>query len=150
MNKKKQKNYPALLRMSEFQDPMMPLPDKLQEKLSSDHRVPTSQTRSVHRSSSSSSLGDGCGLQRDVERCWINLSAMIARHVENPECRKWCLGRLMDLVGHTGCEIPPDTIEYFEDHFLPNVKVMAHPLAGANVDRWVEVVTWWEHQKQRG
>ena len=33
---------------------------------------------------------------------------------------------------------------------LQNVKVMAHPLAGASVDRGVRVVTWWEHLKQRG
>jgi hypothetical protein len=31
-----------------------------------------------------------------------------------------------------------------------NVKVMAHPLAGANVDRGVEVEIQWKHGKQRG
>ena len=34
--------------------------------------------------------------------------------------------------------------------FLQNVKVMAHPLAGATVDRGVEVVTLREHRKQMG
>jgi hypothetical protein len=33
---------------------------------------------------------------------------------------------------------------------LPNVKVMAHPLAGANVDRGVRVEIRWSHRKQRG
>jgi hypothetical protein len=33
---------------------------------------------------------------------------------------------------------------------LENVKVMAHSLAGANVERGVEVETWWAHRKQRG
>jgi len=33
---------------------------------------------------------------------------------------------------------------------LHNVKVMAHPLAGANVDRGVEVEIRWGQQKQRG
>jgi hypothetical protein len=32
----------------------------------------------------------------------------------------------------------------------PNVKVMAHPLAGANVDRGVRVEIRWKHRKQRG
>jgi hypothetical protein len=31
-----------------------------------------------------------------------------------------------------------------------NVKVMAHPLAGANVDRGVGVEVRWKHRKQRG
>jgi hypothetical protein len=31
-----------------------------------------------------------------------------------------------------------------------NVKVMAHPLAGANVDRGVDVEIRQEHRKQRG
>jgi len=31
-----------------------------------------------------------------------------------------------------------------------NVKVMAHPLAGANVDRGVRVEIRWKHRKQRG
>jgi hypothetical protein len=30
--------------------------------------------------------------------------------------------------------------------FLTNVKVMAHPLAGANVDRGVGVETRWKHR----
>lgn len=34
--------------------------------------------------------------------------------------------------------------------YLPNVKVMAHPLAGANVDREVRVEIRWKHRKQRG
>jgi hypothetical protein len=34
--------------------------------------------------------------------------------------------------------------------FLPIVKVMAHPLAGANVDRGVKVEMGWKHGKQRG
>ena len=34
--------------------------------------------------------------------------------------------------------------------FLANVKVMAHPLAGANVDRGVEVETWWRASKTEG
>jgi hypothetical protein len=34
--------------------------------------------------------------------------------------------------------------------FLQNVKVMAHPLAGANVDRGVSVEITWKHGKQRG
>jgi hypothetical protein len=33
---------------------------------------------------------------------------------------------------------------------LPNVKVMAHPLAGANVDRGVRVEIRWKHRQQRG
>jgi hypothetical protein len=31
-----------------------------------------------------------------------------------------------------------------------NVKVMAHPLAGVNVDRGVRVEIRWKHHKQRG
>jgi hypothetical protein len=31
-----------------------------------------------------------------------------------------------------------------------NVKVMAHPLAGANVERGVRVEIRWKHRKQRG
>jgi len=34
--------------------------------------------------------------------------------------------------------------------FSANVKVMAHPLAGANVDRGVKVEITWDHGKQRG
>ncbi len=36
------------------------------------------------------------------------------------------------------------------DRFFPNVKVMAHPLAGANVDRGVRVEIRCKHRKQRG
>jgi hypothetical protein len=32
----------------------------------------------------------------------------------------------------------------------PIVKVMAHPLAGANIDRGVEVEIRWKHRKQGG
>ena len=46
------------------------------------------------------------------------------------------VARFVDAVGN----------EYLSD----NVKVMAHPLAGANVDRGVRVEIRWKHGKQRG
>ena len=56
----------------------------------------------------------------------------------------------------SGCSGKRDTIvseqkERVADTIrIGDVKVMAHPLAGANVDRGVEVEVRWKHGKQRG
>jgi uncharacterized protein YqfA (UPF0365 family) len=56
----------------------------------------------------------------------------------NDHRERYCLG-LIDAIR---------TIK--TDIYLHNVKVMAHPLAGANVDRGVEVEIRWKHRKQKG
>jgi hypothetical protein len=71
-----------------------------------------------------------------------------------PISKRQLLCGWLGMAGSTGCVLP---LGHSGGHRFSdgsgsghNVKVMAHPLAGANVDRGVRVEIRWKHRKQRG
>jgi hypothetical protein len=73
---------------------------------------------------------------------WATYSARMARQELGSEGR-WFWSFVTNLV------LCPIAI-LWASIFKANVKLMAHPLAGANIDRGVRVEIRWKHHKQRG